>query len=262
MRSVKHLTLILLLTTLAGLANAQNSLEISDTIFSEILKEKRAIDVRLPRGYKTASEETYDVIYLLDGEWNMHNFSFIHSFALEDEFVPPVILVALPNSYIDGQNMRDRDFLPLEMKNNERAGGGDAFIEFLKKEVIPYIDENYATNGENSLYGHSYGGLFSMYVLLTEPDLFETYYCTDPPLGWQNGYLKKRAGDRFEKSPDLYKKLWIAGTSNNSSIKDMHKFLQKNAPKGLNWETATYPNEKHNSVRLKGIYDGIKFAYK
>jgi len=81
---------------------------------------------------------------------------------MEDGFVPPVILVSLPNTY---------------------------------------IDDNYSTNSVNSLYGHSYGGLFSMYTLLSEPDMFENYYCTDPPLGWKNGYLKK-----------------ISGTSNNSSI--------------------------------------------
>ncbi len=262
MKPLRYYMLVLFLSSIAFIARAQNGVEISDTIYSEILNEKRAIDIRLPMGYEAESTERYDVIYILDGEWNMDNFSFIHSFAMEDEFVPKVILVSLPNTYIDGQNMRDRDFLPLEMKDNERAGGADEFIDFLKKEVIPYIDDNYSTNSVNSLYGHSYGGLFSMYTLLSEPDLFENYYCTDPPLGWKNGYLKKIAKDLFAKVPELEKKLWIAGTSRNSSINDMSKFLEKNAPKKLTWQTATYPNEKHNSVRLKGIYDGIKFCYK
>ena len=262
MKSLCNYMLVLSLCSAAFIARAQNGVEISDTIFSEILNEKGAIDIMLPAGYKADSAEGYNVIYILDGEWNMKIFSFIHSFAMEDEFVPSVILFALPNTYIDGQNMRDRDFLPLKMKDNERSGGADEFIEFLKKEAIPYIDENYSTNGVNSLYGHSYGGLFSMYVLLSEPDLFEDFYCTDPPLGWENGYLKKIAGELFEKVPKLEKKLWIAGTSNNSSINNMSRFLKKNAPKTLLWQTATYPNEKHNSVRLKGIYDGIKFCYR
>lgn len=262
MKLFRNYLLVLFLSSLTFMARAQTGGEISDSIFSEILNENRALEISLPKGYEAESEVKYDVIYILDGEWNMNIFSFIHSFAMEDKFVPLVILVSLPNTYIDGQNMRDRDFLPLEMKNNERAGGADLFLDFLKKEVIPYIDENYSTNGVNSLYGHSYGGLFSMYTLLSEPDLFDNYYCTDPPLGWESGYLKKVAGELFAKVPVLEKKLWIAGTSNNSSINDMSKFLMKNAPKKLTWKTATYPNEKHNSVRLKGIYDGIKFCYK
>ena len=262
MKSVKYFLLTLLLFSVVYIAGAQNGVEISDSIFSEILKENRTLEIRLPKGYEAESNEKYDVIYILDGEWNMNIFSFIYGFAMEDEFVPPVILVALPNTYIDGQNMRDRDFLPLKMKNNERAGGADQFIEFLKNEVIPYISSKYFTSGVNSLYGHSYGGLFSMYVLVSDPDLFESYYCTDPPLGWEKGYVKKMAGELFEKAPELEKNLWIAGTSNNSSIDDMRKFLENNAPKKLSWQTATYPNEKHNSVRLKGIYDGIKFGNK
>jgi predicted alpha/beta superfamily hydrolase len=262
MKSVRYSFLVLLLILTELLAGAQNGAEVRDSIFSEILNENRTIEIRLPKGYEPESKERYDVIYITDGEWNMNNFSFIHSFALGDKFVPPVILVALPNTYMDGQNMRDRDFLPLEMKNNERAGGADKFLAFLKTEVIPYINDNYSTNGVNSLYGHSYGGVFSMYALLAEPDLFENYYCTDPPLGWEKGYLKKTARDLFAKTPELEKKLWIAGTSNNSSIMEMSKFLEKYAPEKLTWQTATYPNEKHNSVRLKGIYDGIKFCYK
>ena len=262
MKLVRNYMLVLVLSSTAFIARAQNGTEISDTIFSEILNENRGLDIRLPMEYEAESTERYEVIYILDGEWNMDVFSFIYSFAMQDGFVPPVILVSIPNTYIDGQNMRDRDFLPLEMKDNERAGGADEFIDFLKKEIIPYIDDNYSTNNVNSLYGHSYGGLFSMYTLLSEPDAFENYYCTDPPLGWENGYLKKIAGELLAKDPKLEKKLWIAGTSRNSSINEMNKFLKDNAPKNLTWQTATYPNEKHNSVRLKGIYDGIKFCYK
>jgi len=66
----------------------------------------------------------------------------------------------------------------------------------------------------------------------------------------------------FAKVPQLEKNLWIAGTSQNSSISEVNKFLKQNAPEKLSWQAATYPNEKHNSVRIKGIYDGIKFCYK
>ena len=252
--------LTLLIATSVFTLTAQDGAEITDSIYSEILKENRAIKIRLPMGYEADATKKYEVIYILDGEWNMKNFSFIYSFAMEDGFVPPVILVALPNTYIDGENMRDRDFLPLKMKNNKLAGSADNFLEFLKKEVIPYIEKKFPANGVSSLYGHSFGGVFTMYTLLTEPDLFENYYCTDPPLGWENGYLFKLAEEMFTKNPKLKKKLWIAGTSNNLTIFYMRNILEKHAPKKLNWKTATYPNEKHNSVKLKGIYDGIKFC--
>lgn len=239
--------------------SAQEKKEISDSIVSKVLNEKRDIKIRLPKEYKEGSDKKYEVIYILDGEWNMNNFSFIYNFAMEDKFVPPVILVALPNTYIDGANMRDRDFLPKEMKDNKLAGKADNFLKFIKTEVIPYINSKYPSNRKNSLYGHSYGGVFTFYAMLAEPELFNTYYCTDPPLSWNNNFLRNLATEKFKDMEKLKKNLWIAGTTYNLSILAMKSFLEKNAPKKLRWETAHYENERHNSVRLKGIYDGIKF---
>ncbi|MBN2348105.1 MAG: alpha/beta hydrolase [Bacteroidales bacterium] len=208
---IRNSVLTLLLVSSVNILKAQNGAEITDSIYSEILKENRTITIRLPKDYVADSAKKYEVIYILDGEWNMNNFSFIYSFAMEDKFVSPVILVALPNTYIDGQNMRDRDFLPLEMKNNKRAGSADKFIEFIKTEVVHYIDNKLSTNGVRSLFGHSYGGLFSMYTLLTEPDLFGTYYCSDPPFGWENRYVEKLAEDMFSENPELDKKIMDFG---------------------------------------------------
>jgi hypothetical protein len=44
--------LVLFLSSTAFMARAQNGVEISDTVFSEILNEKRAIDIRLQKGIK------------------------------------------------------------------------------------------------------------------------------------------------------------------------------------------------------------------
>jgi hypothetical protein len=54
---------------------------------------------------------------------------------------------------------------------------------------------------------------------------------------------------------------WIAGRSQNQDIGRLDTLLQLKAPKTLQWKAVTYPNETHNSVRLKAMYDGIKFAY-
>ena len=41
----------------------------------------------------------------------------------------------------------------------------------------------------------------------------------------------------------------------------MDSVLKECAPKGLRWKISIYPNETHMSVRLKGIYDGLKYTY-
>jgi predicted alpha/beta superfamily hydrolase len=135
-------------------AYSQDHTTISDSIYSGILKEQRTIKVLLPETYKPGSAEKYEVIYLTDGEWAMDLFSYIYKFAKSENYVPPAIIVAVPNSYIDKANQRDRDFLPVHVPVPAISGGAGNFLSFFKNELIPYIDKTYPTNGTNSLYGH------------------------------------------------------------------------------------------------------------
>ena len=96
---------------------------------------------------------------LLDGEIHFDDFLFIYKFAKNEKFLPPLILIALPNTYTSEGNMRDRDFLPEKTTDNAKAGGANNFIAFLKNELIPYINKKLPTSGDNSLFGHSLGGV-------------------------------------------------------------------------------------------------------
>jgi len=244
--------------------NAQDQSEISDSIYSKELGEMRTLKIKIPENFKPGSADKFEVIYITDGEWSMEMFSNIYKFTMNEKYIPQVILVAIPNTYIAGRNMRDRDFLPVQIKDNQLAGGADKFIAFLKNELIPYIDKKYPTNGSNSLYGHSYGGLFSMYVLLSHPEIFNTYYSLDPSFWWNNNYLCNLAAEKFDKTPELDKTLWIGGiveTFKNMGIDVMDSVLKAKAPNKLYWKFDAYPNESHGSMRLKGIYDGLKFNY-
>lgn len=244
-------------------AYAQDHTVISDSIYSGILKEQRTIKVLLPETYKPGSAEKYEVIYLTDGEWAMDLFSYIYKFAKNENSVPPAIIVAVPNAYINKANQRDRDFLPVHVPVPAISGGAENFLSFFKNELIPYVDKTYPANGTNSLYGHSYGGLFVLYALLTEPQLFGSYYATDPPFRFNDDYLIKMAAQKLENLPPN-KILWIAGiesTYKGQGINRLDSVLRLKAPASLHWKMAIFPNETHNSVRLKAMYDGIKFSY-
>ncbi len=256
--------LLFLVFTLFCITQAypQLPIDINDSIYSEILNEQRSIKVFLPESHDPNSSQTYEVIYITDGEWAHTLFPFVYKFARDENYVPPAIIVALPNRYVDGVNQRDRDFLPAKAPESPNSGGADRFISFIKTELMPYIENTYPTNGTNSLFGHSYGGVFVVYTLLTQPDLFDTYYATDPALRWNNHYVADIAVERLKNLPPN-KTLWIGGiesTQEMMGIAKMDSILSAHAPESLYWKVSNYPNEKHNSVRLKAIYDGIKFA--
>ena len=243
---------------------AQETTIINDSIFSKVLNEQRKIKILIPEEYKPLSDTKFDVVYLLDGESHCDDFSFIYKFARNEKLIPPLILVAILNTYTEKGNMRDRDFLPVKTPGNDKAGGADNFIDFLKDELIPYIDNKLPASGDNSLFGHSLGGLFTFYVMLKEPVLFSNYYCSDPAFPWNNRSIISMATTTFKNTTDLNSTLWINGvedTYRNVGIQTMDSVLKEYAPGGLRWKVSIYPDETHMSVRLKGIYDGLKYTY-
>jgi predicted alpha/beta superfamily hydrolase len=69
--------------------------------------------------------------------------------------------------------------------------GGEAFISFLDTILRPWI-HSYFPNAKfdrDALYGHSFSGLFTIYTLLTRPDLFDVFLSASPFLVWNDAYI-------------------------------------------------------------------------
>ena len=132
-----------------------------------MLAEDRDILIYLPQDYDQ-SEERYPVLYLLDGEWHFVHTSGIVQFLARPrvEKTPKMMVVAVVNT------SRGRDFSPSTWPGYKSyTGGAGDFIEFLKKELIPFVDRNYRTQSTKILAGHSLAGTFSLYT--SESTTFE-----------------------------------------------------------------------------------------
>lgn len=65
------------------------------------------------------------------------------------------------------------------------TGGRDDFLAFVETQVIPAVESRLPIDRQRrTLFGHSLGGLFSLYVLYTREDLFQTYVAADPAVWW------------------------------------------------------------------------------
>ena len=237
---------------------------VPDSLYSEILGEMRAIQVIYPQNYDPDSNQPHDVVYVTDGEWHTPHVEYLRGVTVNEGFTPDFLIVALPNTYIENRNQRDRDFLGTSPDENSQSGETEKFISFLKDELRPYIESRYPVGGDNILYGHSYGGLFVNYVFLNHPELFDSFIATDPSLWWGNSAMIALAKERLKDPVYRTKALWIAGITNTAEgmgILAMDSVLTEMAPEQLHWKVDTFPNETHNSVRTKGIYDGLKFIY-
>lgn len=264
MERLTLLTVIIFACLSPFFLKAQKQPGLRDSLYSEVLQEQRVIYVNLPEDYNPDSEEKWDVIFVTDGEWNTESTHFIHGFARYENFIPHAIIVGIPNTYIEGANQRNRDFLPVHKEQSPGSGKADQFLEFLRKELIPYINKKYRAGENRTLIGHSFGGVFAMYALLSKPDLFENYIATDPPFHWNNDFLIGLAAEKLPALAGSGKVLWISGIESSAQVMDilrMDSVLQKHSPAGFYHKLENFPNETHNSVRLKGVYDGLKFAY-
>lgn len=243
---------------LPGRAAAQDMPGKRDSIKSMVLNEKRVIQVILPDGYKAGSTIKYDVLYILD-DWNIKLGRDIQHFIVDEHTMPPMIIVGVLNTD------RNKDLLPTHNNGNKTSGGADKFLKFFKDELIPYVDKTYPSDGDNTLFGHSFGGVFVTYALLNEPQLFSNYIAGDPSYWWDNGVMLKQVKEKLPSLAGKGKSLYIGGREGQGmkemNINAMDSLLKKDAPAGFEWVVKAYPKESHGTVRLKNMYDGLRFAY-
>ncbi len=238
----------------------------ADSFDSSVLGQKRTIEVYLPQESAKDATQRYETIYVLDGDWNAKIVVDVVTFMRQVGFMPPVIVVSVPNFFDEkGINSRDHDLTPTVVADQSRSGGAAAFLSFLKSELVPYVNQHYPANGTNLIHGHSFGGLFLIYALLNEPALFDGYLILDPAMSWDNHVLDAVIESKLGATPAKGKAIYIAGRSGlafeGMGLATIEPIFQRKAPADLHWKLTAYPDETHDSLKLKATYDALKFAY-
>jgi predicted alpha/beta superfamily hydrolase len=247
---------------------------------SKILKEERPYWVYLPNSYDEGSKQRYPVLYLLDGDAHFQSTSgvvqFMSSGINGNCQTPEMIVVAIPNTN------RTRDLTPthskIGMSGNEEAflessGGGDAFLKFIRDELIPLIDSTFHTLPSRVLVGHSLGGLLVIHALLEESDMFHGYIAIDPSLWWNNQLLAHIAEKKIGTIRKLRKSLYISSANSpkilsNDPIVKMRKAMRKFVKtldaartKEFRLGFQYFDSEDHGSVPLLSLYHGLLFVF-
>ena len=114
-------------------------LGVRETLQSEILQENRKLIIHLPDDYQT-SGKSYTVLYLLDGsEYGLFNaISDLRRLGRE------MIIVGIENTD------RNRDMMPVVADGYPGPPRAEDFLSFIEKELIPFVENTYRTNGNES----------------------------------------------------------------------------------------------------------------
>lgn len=236
------------------------------TLKSKILNEDRTLNIYLPQGFDKA--KSYPVIYLLDGSINE---DFIHVTGLVQFFnqmyaMPETIVVGIAN--ID----RKRDFtFHTDLKDLQQdyptTGHSDKFINFLEKELLPYIGSQYKTT-DKYLFGQSLGGLLATEILFKKPEMFNNYFIISPSLWWDDQSLLKRT-QLLSKSPDTKKFVYVSVGKDEHPVmvKDagtLYETLQKAGKKNWTVEYKMMETDNHATILHRSLYEGLvkMFPYK
>lgn len=236
---------------------------------SDILQENRPIIVSLPVGYKE-TDAKYPVLYVLDGLQNIKHTVGTVELLSESGLIPPLIIVGIES--LD----RNRDLTPsyagqdLQGSNGNagipRSGGAPRFLNFLSKELIPFMDANYRTHPYRILEGHSLGGLFSVFTLMERPNLFDAFIVEAPALWWNKEEMTEKAKSFFKSNENLEKTIYfgIGGGDGWGMRQELHRYVEvikQHPTKNFRWKHEELGDEGHMASRLLLNYNGLRFLF-
>jgi len=256
-----------------------------DSLYSQTLHESRKIYIQLPAGYNPDKKQEYPVVYVLDGEVFLPTVSDVQSY-YSGGFTPEMVLVGISND-----KNRTRDLTTSKIKTKygmpfkEKNGEADNFYKFIESELIPFVEKKYPVTHYRTLIGHSYGGLFTIYMLLKHPDVFSNYIAIDPSLDWDNRKLLKEAwgilATHRYKNKSLFMSLSGQLDMQNSQITidnvmqdttdftlfarsniAFSKLVKQNAKNGLTFAWKFYPGDIHGTIPFPSIKDGLISLFK
>jgi len=236
-------------------------------LHSDLIGEDRPIWIYTPQH---EDDERLYVIYLLDGAEHFHTVTGVVKSLTDDGLMPKTMVVGIETT------SRPRDYLPKvvgQPQNDLQAfistkwpnsGQTDNFLNFIRTELIPYIDKGYPTYPHRTLIGHSNAGTLALYSLFNQPDLFTNYLAMSPQGWWSHAEtlsnVEKLAG---AKRPYQHLFISVGGEGGRfySGTLDLLSAMEQNKPSKLVWTYQQYPSRSHMGGILPALLDGLEYLY-
>jgi len=208
---------------------------------SEILNETRSIIVYKP--LNILKTDSVKFIYLLDGEYSNYRIQSIKE--RFNDSICNLIAVGIINTD------RRRDLLYVK--------GADKFLDFLTTELIQVAEKDYKIN-TRILYGHSFGGGFTIYALINRPNYFNYYIASSPTpimdLINKENYLQI---DSMGQQKIVFS--FSFGSEDMGQVIKWSNILKDNLTglrfKYLDWRFKIFEGKDHNNSDIVALLNGL-----
>ena len=268
----------LLLT--CGAAQAQNPRAAADTLpvvtlpgtelrhlHSAATGRDYEIQISLPADYARNPGAHYPVLYVLDGQWDFKLMLSVQGGLVYDRWTPQIIIVGITWSGTNANydSLRAMDLTPAATRRLPGSGAAPQFLTFIREQVIPFVETTYrADPSRRILMGSSFGGLFTLYALFSDPHLFWGYMAGSPAVTYAS-----RVGFALEATyagshRDLPARLYIAVGSVEdlaSPVQELWGVMRGRNYAGLALETRVIEGERHSGNKPEGFNRGLRWIF-
>ena len=236
-------------------------------VHSDLIGEDRTVWIYTP---VHKNDERLHVIYLLDGAEHFHTVTGVVKSLTDYGLMPKTMVVGIetvdrPRDYLPKiAGEPQTDFQAFVVSKWPNSGQTDTFLQFIRTELMPYIDKLYPTYPHRTLVGHSNGGTLALYSLFNQPDLFNNYLAMSPNGWWSHAEMvsnvEKLAGSK-RPSEQLFLSVGGEGGRFYTGTLDLLALMEQNKPSKLVWKFQHYPSRSHMSGILPALSDGLEYLF-
>jgi predicted alpha/beta superfamily hydrolase len=237
------------------------------------------VRVWLPPGYKS-SDVQYPTLWVTDNSLELMQAALVGSeFGLAPELI--VVAVGAPSGTVPSEFQRRRsyDFIPdksmmgphFAQYPDGALGGAPGFLDFLVNQLRPMLAREYRMNPDDHGYaGHSGGGQFGLYTLLSRPESFSKYIISSPAAyqpwldmeeTWHQEH-KDLAAKVFMSAgeAEAYHPVWSVAQITSTVALLAERFGTRNYP-SLELKVRFFPGEDHLTVMPIAYTHGIRYLW-
>ena len=234
-----------------------NVYKINDTLKSNFLNEKRAIEIQLPRSYQTDIKKKYPLMIVMDGDYMFNLVSGSVDYLSFWGDIPENLVVGISqrdSRFDDSSNLDPIDYTPISSTAN--------FYDFLINELLPYITKNYRVSNFRILVGHERTANFINFFLLKENPAIRGVVSISP---------------KFTKNIDKYITEKLKGTKSKiiytlssskkdfetiyQNVEELSESLDSIENKNLMFKSIIFEKENHYILPSVSVPNSIRNTY-
>jgi len=228
-------------------------------IRSSILGQVRRVNVVFPPSHaQSSASRRYPVTIVLDGEANLAATAAVADELQRHGMIPETIIVAIENA--GGARGRVKDLTPpgLSVSGSGLSEGGDRFLDFIERELIPAVDREWRGAEPRTFIGHSSGALLVTYAAATR-STYRAAIAIDAPVSLGESWTAQKLVERAAAATTPLR--YVSLESRFGWPDESWRALVATAPPTWRLHRESLRLEGHETLYMLGAYLGLREVF-